>query len=100
MAATATWIKDSFGPPYGYHLRVIGCLAGKNSLNPQTLITDISMAGSYASFVPQGILFFPIYDGTHATASKWQYDPATLTATNIDLYCDAVGGTSCDIWAY
>ena len=95
MAAAATQLFDSisFG---GLHARVTGLVSGINSLNLTTLIPNTWPTG----YIPQGIIIVPIKSGVTTVASKVMYDPATLSATNIDLYCDATGSTSCDIFVY
>lgn len=96
MAATMSQIFDSPVAQVGYHFTVAGCLAGKNSLNPATLV-GIQWP---TNFVPQRIHIEPIYDAVHTVGSKFMYDPTTLSNTNIDIYCDAVGTTSCEIWVW
>lgn len=95
MAVAATQKFDSISIG-GLHARVTGLVAGINSINLTTLIPNTWPTG----YIPQGVILVPIYDGTHTTASKFQYDPATLSATNVDVYCDATGGTSCDLFVY
>ena len=94
MAATAVQEFDSPNSVTGYHFRVSGCLAGINSIN---LVTLIGIQWP-TNFIPSFVQVFPIYDGTYTVASKFMFDPTTLTNTNIDIYCDATGSTSCDIW--
>ena len=97
MAATATWVKDSpLGLALMYHLLLKGLLSGKNSINPLTLIADISIA-SYANMVPTFAVAFSTFDGTHTVASNVMVDQTTLTATNIDVYCDVSGSLWADL---
>lgn len=96
MAVSMTQIFDSPTAQVGYHFTVADLSAGLNSLNPVTLV-GIQWP---TNFVPQGIVISPIFDGTHTVSSKFMYNPATLSNTNIDLYCDATGTTSCQIWVY
>lgn len=95
MAAAATQLFDSisFG---GLHVRVTGLVSGINSLDLATLIPNTWPA----DYIPQGVIIVPIRSGATTVASKLMYDPTTLSATNIDLYCDATGSTSCDLFVY
>lgn len=94
MALTMTQIFDSPNAFVGYHFTVAGLSAGKNSLNP------VSLVGVQwpTTWIPTRVQVMPVFDGTHTVASKFMYDPLTLSNTNIDIYCDATGGTSCEIW--
>jgi hypothetical protein len=97
MSVSATWVKDSpLGLALMFHFLLKGLQAGLNVVNPQTLITDNSIY-SYSSMIPTFAFIQSSYDGTHTTPSKVMVDQATLTATTINVYCDATGSLWADL---
>lgn len=96
MALAAVQIFDSPNAQVGYHFTITGLTAGLNQINLVTLI------GTQwpTNFVPSRVNVIPIYDGVHTVASKLMYDPTTLSNTNISVYCDASGSTSCELWVF
>ena len=96
MAAAATQIKDSWGGTACYHFTVTGLVSGKNTLN---LVTLIGLQWP-TTRTPQRCHIEPIYDASHTVASKLMYDPATLSNTVVDIFCDVTGSTSCELWIW
>jgi hypothetical protein len=96
MALAATQIFDSPTAIVGYHYTVTGLTAGLNTINL------VSLIGTQwpTTFIPSRVQVIPIFDGVHTVASKLMYDPATLSNTAINIYCDATGSTSCEIWVF
>ena len=96
MALAMTQIFDSPTALVGYHFTVSGLSAGKNSLNPVTLV-GIQWP---TNFVPTRLRICSVFDSVHTVPSTLMYDPATLSNTNIDIYTDAAGSTSCEVWVF